>query len=289
MKKYILSLVLCIISTTGIYAAWNIEGEDYVAPYKYYHYFAGNATGMSTRAGSMYTWKITNGKIMDRYGNYVLSTLQVSDDDLYNGINVVWDCTATGSLEVYSGNVLLVRHPVSIDYLLSITNAIYTGTASMERAVVNLKNVEIRSGANININGYNRVVITPNFMAYSGSRVTIRSNAPALSNGDTYSLTRSTTDIESPMTADAASALGQNVPNPFNSETRIDYTLTENCNSAFLYIYNMLGKLVKTIPVTERGKSAVYINGSELLSGIYTYSLVVDNQLIDTRRMIVGK
>ncbi|MBQ9821626.1 MAG: tail fiber domain-containing protein [Muribaculaceae bacterium] len=84
-------------------------------------------------------------------------------------------------------------------------------------------------------------------------------------------------------------ALYQNAPNPFNAETRIRYCLPESVVQADLYIYDLQGKQVKKIAVTERGESSVTIHGSELQAGMYIYALIADGQEIDSKRMILTK
>ena len=83
--------------------------------------------------------------------------------------------------------------------------------------------------------------------------------------------------------------LYQNVPNPFNADTQVRYCLPESVLQANLYIYDLQGKQVKKIAVTERGESSVTIHGSELQAGMYIYTLIADGQEIDSKRMILTK
>ena len=84
-------------------------------------------------------------------------------------------------------------------------------------------------------------------------------------------------------------ALYQNVPNPFNADTRIRYCLPESVVQADLYVYDLQGKQVKKLAVTERGESSVTIHGNELQAGMYIYALIADGQEIDSKRMILTK
>lgn len=84
-------------------------------------------------------------------------------------------------------------------------------------------------------------------------------------------------------------ALYQNIPNPFNADTQVRYRLPESVQQADLYVYDLQGKQVKRIPVTERGESSVTIHGSELQAGMYIYTLIADSQEIDSKRMILTK
>jgi hypothetical protein len=39
----------------------------------------------------------------------------------------------------------------------------------------------------------------------------------------------------------------------------------------------------------QTGLNSIIVNGSELPAGMYLYTLVVDNEIIDTKRMILTK
>lgn len=83
------------------------------------------------------------------------------------------------------------------------------------------------------------------------------------------------------------SILFQNTPNPFNQSTTISYYLALNVRKATIYIYNLQGTQLKSIPVIEHGNGNILINGSELNPGMYIYALIVDGKEIDTKRMIL--
>lgn len=81
--------------------------------------------------------------------------------------------------------------------------------------------------------------------------------------------------------------LYQNVPNPFTSDTKIRYTLSEDVVNANLYIYNMQGTQIKNISGLSRGAGVITINGKELKAGMYIYTLIADGKEVDTKRMIL--
>ena len=86
---------------------------------------------------------------------------------------------------------------------------------------------------------------------------------------------------------DTQSFIKQNKPNPFSNETVIEYNIVSKSNTSSIMIFDMNGKLLKTYPVKEQGKGQITINGKELSAGLYHYSLVVDGQEIDTKKMII--
>jgi hypothetical protein len=84
--------------------------------------------------------------------------------------------------------------------------------------------------------------------------------------------------------------LFQNYPNPFNSGTIINYSLLKN-SYVHVNLYNPTGQLVKNI-VNEKqsaGYYSIFVNLNDLPSGVYFYSLVSDNSLIDTKKLILIK
>jgi len=83
--------------------------------------------------------------------------------------------------------------------------------------------------------------------------------------------------------------LYQNIPNPFNSDTQIGFSLPSSIITATFYLYDMNGMQLKSYPLVQRGKGNVTINGSELTAGMYLYALIADGKVIDTKRMILTK
>ena len=84
-------------------------------------------------------------------------------------------------------------------------------------------------------------------------------------------------------------ALGQNKPNPFGISTEVEVTVPESVQSAFVYVYDLQGKKVQQVDITARGKQTISLNATDLVDGMYLYSLIADGKVIDTRRMIVEK
>jgi len=82
--------------------------------------------------------------------------------------------------------------------------------------------------------------------------------------------------------------LSQNAPNPYSEVTQIRYELPETAQYAEVQFYNMAGQLIKTVEVTDQ-VGTIEVSASELPSGTYTYSLIVDNQRVATKKMIYSK
>jgi flagellar hook assembly protein FlgD len=82
----------------------------------------------------------------------------------------------------------------------------------------------------------------------------------------------------------------QNVPNPFNGTTQIGYKL-ENESTVHLNIYNYTGQLISQINegTQTKGTHQISFNATGLTNGIYFYSISVNGQTTDARKMTVIK
>ena len=83
--------------------------------------------------------------------------------------------------------------------------------------------------------------------------------------------------------------LFNNIPNPFNSETVIKFYIPKTSTSAMLIITDLQGKEVKSFNIQAKGNDLVKINSSELYDGMFIYTLLVDDKIIDTKKMILRK
>lgn len=81
--------------------------------------------------------------------------------------------------------------------------------------------------------------------------------------------------------------LQQNVPNPFNQQTVINYTVAANAGIASIIIYDLNGRQIRSEQVNQRGNGQLLINANELAPGMYIYALIVDGKAADSKRMIV--
>jgi hypothetical protein len=81
--------------------------------------------------------------------------------------------------------------------------------------------------------------------------------------------------------------LFQNYPNPFNPATRIQFSMS-NKEFVSVKVYDVLGKEVATLVNEEKpaGNYEVEFDGSNLSSGVYMFTLIV-NGFIQTKKMIL--
>ncbi len=84
--------------------------------------------------------------------------------------------------------------------------------------------------------------------------------------------------------------LSQNYPNPFNASTVIEYSLPK-MSQVRIEIYNITGRLVKKlVDSTKRaGNYRIKFSDERLSSGVYFYKLIVNNEKITTRKMLLLK
>ena len=80
--------------------------------------------------------------------------------------------------------------------------------------------------------------------------------------------------------------LGQNFPNPHSGITSIDYFIPSEAISADLVITDLQGKMIKK-HVLNLKSDKIEMNHSNLSSGLYIYTLVVDQAIVDSKRMII--
>jgi len=80
----------------------------------------------------------------------------------------------------------------------------------------------------------------------------------------------------------------QNVPNPFKGSTQIWYKL-DNESTVQLNVYNYTGQLISSINVGTKTKGNHYIDfdAKGLKNGIYFYSININGQTTDSKKMIV--
>jgi len=74
-------------------------------------------------------------------------------------------------------------------------------------------------------------------------------------------------------------------PNPANDKTSINFQLPSN-SEARVMLRNLLGSVVKEI--TVRGvETRFYINTADLNNGLYFYSVMFENRILFTKKLIV--
>ncbi|HLG35282.1 MAG TPA: tail fiber domain-containing protein [Bacteroidia bacterium] len=87
--------------------------------------------------------------------------------------------------------------------------------------------------------------------------------------------------------------IGQNIPNPFSEETRIDYYIPETrfCGSGSCQIifYDQLGRVLQQTSIEKSGYGTISVSTKNLANGILTYKLLVNGEVIDVKKMLFAK
>jgi photosystem II stability/assembly factor-like uncharacterized protein len=84
--------------------------------------------------------------------------------------------------------------------------------------------------------------------------------------------------------------LFQNYPNPFNPKTKIEYEIQKS-NSVLIKIFDIQGREIKTLFNNKQsaGKYKIEFDGTGYASGVYYYSLFINENLIESKKMLLIK
>ena len=81
--------------------------------------------------------------------------------------------------------------------------------------------------------------------------------------------------------------LYQNEPNPFGESTVIRYYIPDNLSSnAYIVFYDFYGKEIKKIELKDKGYGKITADTKNLTGGIYSYSIVIEGVVKDTKKMV---
>jgi hypothetical protein len=83
--------------------------------------------------------------------------------------------------------------------------------------------------------------------------------------------------------------LYQNNPNPFSNTTVIRYFLPEETRTASLQVSDLQGNVLATFTLSKSGQQTLAIDGGRFPAGTYLYTLFIDGNRIDSKKMILTK
>jgi len=86
------------------------------------------------------------------------------------------------------------------------------------------------------------------------------------------------------------SILSQNNPNPFSETTNISYFLPNATQNAFIIIYDINGKVMerhKLSATQGAGNLEISLMENNAANGTYTYQLMIDEQMVDSKKMLL--
>jgi len=87
-----------------------------------------------------------------------------------------------------------------------------------------------------------------------------------------------------------STSLSQNYPNPFNSGTKICFALVKKSHVK-ITVYDILGREVTVLAddIYNSGDYNLNFNANSLASGLYFYTMFIDNSLFDSKKMVLIK
>lgn len=91
---------------------------------------------------------------------------------------------------------------------------------------------------------------------------------------------------ESEISKNGNFSLSQNIPNPFQHESSVDYKIPHNFSSALLQVCDLSGKQLLTKNI-KKSEGTIIFSANELGTGIFVYSLIVDGELLSSKKMVV--
>jgi hypothetical protein len=77
-------------------------------------------------------------------------------------------------------------------------------------------------------------------------------------------------------------------PNPATSVVNLDYQLTNQVEEANVKVFNILGAVVKEADL-NRGNGKLQMNIADLKNGVYFYSVLVNGDVYQTKKLIIQK
>ncbi len=87
-------------------------------------------------------------------------------------------------------------------------------------------------------------------------------------------------------TTEANQIISDAYPNPSSSFVSVNYTITGNPQKAKLVLYNLIGKEIKQITLNDK-QGIAKLNTEDLPAGIYFYSLIIDENMVSTKKIVV--
>lgn len=103
------------------------------------------------------------------------------------------------------------------------------------------------------------------------------------------------TNLENAQTNDDARGssnqiiLKQNRPNPFSTETIIEYSIPEEMKQAQLVVTNVQGETVWSSAIDAGLRKEVKVSADSMKSGIYVYSIVSEAEVVLSKKFVVTK
>jgi len=279
MKNVIFILGFIFFSTIAY--SQTISGEQNVTGNKEYTYTYTSNTAGASPYGSNLSITVAKGTLKSG----VLGQVSLPNGKKSVTFKVKWNNVTT------SGQINVTRQDdgSSKNYFVNITKEVVSGTVTISGQnitsnktysgnAVEIVNTTISSSATVDITGNQYVQIKPNFTASKGTRVAIKTGG-TLKAVSSIEENIGITESDKPI-------IQQNIPNPFSSSsTTVSYFIPKVSRKASLHVFDLRGRLIDIIEINERGNGSIILENHKFNKNtIYLYSLIVDGNVIDTKR-----
>ena len=76
-------------------------------------------------------------------------------------------------------------------------------------------------------------------------------------------------------------------PNPVQNYATIKYTVPIDCNTAEIKVYDMLGKILFSMPISQKGAGEIVFDTMLTGKGVFLFTFVIDGKTIDYKKVVV--
>ena len=207
---------------------------------------------------------------------------------------VTWDnVQGKGSI-----SVLNPECGTSIAFTTNITKQCTTTTVSenisnnrtITGCYIAVSNTDISNNATVAVSAERGITITPNTIIRNGTNVHFFiSPASVYLAGEMDNEEADSRCIPCEAEPACEPGLSQNAPNPFSGQTVVSCYIPETGGNSRIVLFDAMGNRVNSIPLEGTGHHEIILDSTGLKPGIYTYSLMIGNRLVATKRMVVGR
>lgn len=288
--KNILFTVLVIIQISRLFGQITLEHTyTYTKPSAY----------SNDRYGVNKICKLSNGNQYYCYSDSNKLYMYNLNHTLYKSFTLP-NITFTGNLSNIDYDVWYISDKLfnldnKIEYLVKIKYQT-SGTGGTYQSIIKIINedgTELFSKDNADITEEIDFVPGGIFNTINGTKMLIWNLDPNIIgrhlNFSIYSLPGDlVTSINNKLIPETKSYLSNPFPNPANEYAAVFYKLPELKKQGNIIIYDINGKQVQNIKIDGTNEYILF-NNTNLNNGTYFYSLIVDNEILDSKKMIITR
>ena len=247
---------------------------------------ASNRAIVSDKADDKYTLIDIDGENSSIIGDFPIDfNTEVAFRCAYNSMNDEFGITVFGNYYYNTGAQLITADANTGEEISTIDFPDEAGNAMQVEYDIEGNSMVLTEFSFIHGEEQYDFPVKVKYMAYSPQENVALVISPVDDN--LYVIDMTTTGMETYSIANNKFILHQNTPNPATAFTSVNYELKENA-AVKLAVFDNTGKLIQQFNKgsQKKGKYSFELNVSEFNSGVYYYTLSVDNQS-QTKKMIV--